>query len=54
MKSFKKFCVSNTGTWSTKSYLPMGALKNKDGTFVLWQIEANGSWSYEMSDLFDS
>ena len=54
MKSFKKFCVSNTGTWSTKTYLPMGALKKKDGGFVLWQIEANGSWAYELSDLFDS
>lgn len=54
MKSFKKFCVSNTGTWSTKTCLPMGALKREDGSFVLWQIEANGSWSYELSDLYDS
>ena len=54
MKSFKKYCVSNTGAWSTKTYLPMGAVKERSGAFTLWQIEANGSWSYEMSDLYDS
>lgn len=54
MKSLKKFCVSNTGSWSTKTYLPMGILKEKDGTFTMWQIEANGSWAYELSDLYDS
>lgn len=54
VKSFKKLCISNTGTWSTKTYLPMGALKEKNGKFTMWQIEANGSWSYELSDLYDS
>lgn len=53
-KSFKKCCISNTGSWSTKTYLPMGVLKRTDGTFLMWQIEANGSWSYELSDLYDS
>ena len=53
-KSFKKFCISNTGSWPTKTYLPMGIIKQTDGSFIMWQIEANGSWSYELSDLYDS
>lgn len=54
MKSQKKLCISNTGAWSTKTYLPMGAVKDRNGAFTMWQIEANGSWSYELSDLYDS
>ena len=53
-KSFKKFCVSNVGSWSTKAYLPMGILKYPDDKLFMWQIEANGSWAYELSDLYDS
>lgn len=54
-KSMKKYCVSNTGAWSTKSYLPMGILENTvNGKFLLWQIESNGSWSYELGDYFGS
>ncbi len=51
VKSFKKFCVSNTGSWSTKNYLPMGILEDKPKKkFTLWQIESNSSWSYELGD----
>lgn len=51
-KSMKKFEVSNTGTWSTKSHLPMGILENeRTGQFLLWQIEANGSWEWELGEL---
>lgn len=49
IKTFKKFCISNTGNWSTKNYLPMGLIKDQDKYF-LFQIEANGSWSYELGD----
>ena len=43
--------ISNTGNWSTKKYLPMGALESRSGSSVLfWQIEHNGSWHWEMSD----
>lgn len=52
--STKKILISNVGTWSTKSYLPMGVIREKNGHTTMWQIEANGSWSYELSDLKDS
>ena len=52
--SGKRISVSNTGTFSCKEYLPMGAITNKktDNTF-LWQIENNGSWQWEISDIAD-
>ncbi len=47
--STKRLLISNTGTWSTKEYLPMGALEGKQT--YLWQIESNGSWQWELSTL---
>lgn len=50
-KSMKKFFVANTGAWSTKSNLPMGILENTASSeFMLWQIEANGSWEWELGE----
>ncbi len=52
VESMKRISVSNTGSWSTKEYLPMGILEDKtEGVFLLWQIESNGSWRYELGDL---
>ena len=51
--STKRISISNTGTWSTKEYLPMGCIKNDDET-ILWQIENNGSWNWEISDICDT
>lgn len=46
-----RISASNTGAWSTKEYLPMGCLLNADKkTALLWQIESNSSWSWEISD----
>lgn len=43
--------AANTGSWSTKEYLPMGCLYNTDRKeAMLWQIESNTSWSWEISD----
>ncbi len=43
--------AANTGAWSTKEYLPMGCLYNpQKQTAMLWQIESNSSWSWEISD----
>ncbi len=43
--------ASNTGTWSTKEYLPMGILHDKKlDSSILWQIEQNGSWNWEIGD----
>lgn len=52
LKTFKKYCVSNTGAWPSKNYLPMGMLKDSiEERCYMWQIEANGSWSYEIGDM---
>lgn len=41
---------TNTGSWSTIKYLPMGMIENtKAGLTWFWQIEHNGSWHYELS-----
>lgn len=48
--STKRIVVSNTGTWSTKEYFPMGMIKEKD-KMLFWQIEHNGSWNWEISDI---
>lgn len=43
--------IMNSGTWSTKEYLPMGAVVNRaTDTALLFQIEHNGSWQWEMGD----
>lgn len=48
------FELTNTGNWSTKRYLPMGYLENREaGTGIYWQIEHNGSWHTEISDVND-
>ncbi|MBQ8552514.1 MAG: alpha-galactosidase [Clostridia bacterium] len=50
--SMKRISVSSTGTWPTKEYLPMGAIKNTETeSLLIWQIEHNGSWQWEISDI---
>lgn len=50
--SGKRILVSNTGSWSAKEYLPMGAYQNLETqNTVMWQIEHNGSWAWEISDI---
>lgn len=45
----KKLSFSQTGTWSSSEYIPMGILKNvKENMSYCWQIENNGSWYYEI------
>ncbi len=46
----KRISVSNTGVCSAKEYLPMGALTSSEGA-LLWQIENNGSWQWEIGDI---
>lgn len=50
--SLKRISATNTGTWSAKEYLPMGAMSGEHTT-LLWQIEHNGSWHWEISDVAD-
>ena len=43
--------ITNTGNWSTKKYLPLGYIENKEAhSSLFWQIEHNGSWHYEIGD----
>ncbi len=50
--SSKRLSFSNTGTWSSKELLPMGFLQNEDADHCwLWQIEHNGSWQWELSEI---
>lgn len=50
--SVNRIAVSNMGTWSTLGHLPIGALENiAAGYTMFWQIEHNGSWHWEISDI---
>lgn len=48
--SSKRISVSNTGTWPTKEFMPMGIIQSADES-IFWQIEHNGSWNFEISDI---
>jgi len=47
-----RFPVTSTGSWSTGNYLPMGAITEPtSGRTALWQIEHNGAWHWEITDV---
>ena len=53
-ESQQRICGCNIGSWSTKEMLPMGILEdNSNGHFLMFQIESNSSWYYEISDTLD-
>ena len=47
--SIKRISFTNTGTWSAKDVMPCGFL-TRDKQVYGWQIEANGSWYFEVSN----
>lgn len=50
--SIKRLHFEQTGTWSSSEFLPMGMYENTtSGTTLFWQIEHNGSWYWECSDV---
>ena len=50
-RSSKTIGIGNTGNWSTKEYIPMGYIHNREmDASLFWQIEHNGSWYWEISD----
>ena len=49
--SGKRVTAKNTGGWSSCEYLPMGMAVKKGGGALLWQIEHNGSWSWEIGTI---
>jgi alpha-galactosidase len=49
--SMKRIVLNNTGTWSTKEYLPMAIVEDrKRHELILSEIENNGSWHLEVGD----
>lgn len=53
-RSSKRVSCSNTGSWAASEHIPMAVLENKEaGTALVWQIEHNGSWHWEIIDQFD-
>lgn len=51
VSSPKRLSYSISGTWSSEGYIPMGCFENSvQGTALIWQIEHNGSWHWEISD----
>lgn len=50
-RSSKAFGVTNAGNWSSKSYVPMGYIENRETqSALIFQIEHNGSWHWEIGD----
>lgn len=37
------------GTWSSGEQVPMGALERTNGSTLLWQVESNGGWRWQLS-----
>ena len=44
-----RIAFANVGSWSTKEQLPQGII-DANGKWLMFQIESNNSWYYEISD----
>jgi alpha-galactosidase len=50
--SWSEAQAGSTGSWSTERYLPMAMVENLPlGLTWFWQIEHNGSWYWELSNV---
>jgi alpha-galactosidase len=50
-RSRGRFALTSVGSWSSGTYLPMGAVVNrKSGHSLLWQIEHNGPWHWQVGE----
>lgn len=47
--SQRRIAFANVGSWSTKEQLPQGII-DANGKWLMFQIESNNSWYYEISD----
>ena len=46
-----RILICSAGAWSSSEHLPMGAVEWADsGRVLLWEIEHNGSWQFELGD----
>lgn len=49
--TIKPLIKSSTGTFAADEFLPVGYFENESaGTYIMWQIENNGSWMWEVGD----
>lgn len=49
----KRISFANVGTWTTKEQLPQGIIEDvEQGYHLMFQIESNNAWYYEISDSF--
>ncbi|MFP5229487.1 MAG: alpha-galactosidase [Acidobacteriota bacterium] len=52
--SWSEASAGSVGGWSTEKYLPMAMAENRrSGLIWFWQIEHNGSWYWEISNVTD-
>lgn len=52
--NMNRFALVNTGSWSTKEFLPILGIENtRKEQFILSQIEHNGSWVMEVGDILN-
>ncbi|MGH9105613.1 MAG: alpha-galactosidase, partial [Acidimicrobiales bacterium] len=50
-RSRARFGLTSLGSWSSGTFLPMGAAVNrKSGYTLLWQIEHNGAWHWQVGE----
>jgi alpha-galactosidase len=50
-RSRGRFALTSEGSWSSGTYLPMGAVANRrSGHTMLWQIEHNGGWHWQVGE----
>jgi len=46
-----RFGITSAGTWSSGTYLPMGAVVNRrTGHTWVWQVEHNGGWHWQVGE----
>ena len=53
LKTFNKLKITNQGTFSTKNYLPLGIIQEKDQV-IMFEIYSNSNWEYELGDFASS
>lgn len=52
--SKNRVSLTSTGAWATSEHLPIGVLENlSTGRLLVWQIETNGAWHWEVADRYD-
>jgi alpha-galactosidase len=50
-RSRARFALTGAGTWSSGTYLPMGAVVNRHSGYALaWQVEHNGPWHWQVGE----